>query len=111
MTAAQFRRLALSFPETAEAHHHGHPDFRVRGKIFATLGYPNNEWAMIRLTPEDQGYLVRAEPESFRPVKGAWGKAGATNVLLRKARLAPVREALRIAWETARPPRGTRKRT
>ncbi|MGQ0702199.1 MAG: MmcQ/YjbR family DNA-binding protein [Gemmatimonadales bacterium] len=108
MTAAQFRRLALSIPDAVEAGHHGHPDFRVRGKIFATLGYPGEGWAMVKLTPEDQEFLVRSDPAAFQPVKGAWGKAGCTNVLLRSARTGPVRDALRIAWETAVPRRSRR---
>ncbi len=106
MTAAQFRRLALSLRDTSEAQHMGHPDFRVGGKIFATLGYPGKGWAMIRLTPEDQRFLVQSSPRIFVPVKGAWGRAGCTNVQLESARPAPVREALAIAWEAAGKKRG-----
>jgi hypothetical protein len=76
MTSDQFRRLALSFPEASESAHMGHPDFRAGGRIFATLGYPDDGWAMVKLTPEQQEELVRTEPDVFVPVKGAGdGKA------------------------------------
>jgi hypothetical protein len=74
MTAQDFRRLALSLPETTEQAHMNHPDFRVRGRIFATLGYPGGNWAMVKLTPEQQANFVGAEPASFVPVKGGWGR-------------------------------------
>jgi hypothetical protein len=80
-----------------------HPDFRVRGKIFATLGYPGAEWGMAGLSPEDQNYFCRAEPKVFVPAKGAWGKAGATHVLLKRARAGVVRAAITAAWRHRRP--------
>ena len=58
MTRDGFRRLALSLPEASEVGHMGHPDFRLRGKIFAMLGYPSEDWAMVKLTPEQQEALV-----------------------------------------------------
>lgn len=109
MTSEQFRRLALSLPETCESAHMGRPNFRVRGKIFATLGYPRVGWGMIKLPPEDQEFLVRAQPGAFSPVKGAWGRAGCTNVELRKTRTGPVREALTIAWRARTPESLTRR--
>ena len=53
-----------------------HPDFRVGGKIFATLGYPDAGCAMVKLSPIDQDLFIQADPEAFVPVKGAWGKGG-----------------------------------
>jgi hypothetical protein len=94
MTPDSFRRLAMAMPEAVEVGHMGHPDFRVGGKIFATLGYPDEKWAMVKLTPEQQEAFVAADPVAFTPVKGAWGRGGATNVLLRKAKAATVRTAL-----------------
>ena len=82
MTTEDFRRIALSMPEAAEGSHQAHPDFRVRGKIFATLGYPDRQWGMVRLTAAQQREFVLAEPQAFAPVKGAWGVQGATNVRL-----------------------------
>ncbi len=100
MTAREFRAFALSLPRASEAAHMGHPDFRVAGRIFATLGYPRSGWGMVKLTPEQQELFVQAEPAGFAPVKGAWGRAGATHVRLRAAKGAAVREALTIAWRT-----------
>jgi len=74
-----------------------HPDFRVGGKIFATLGYPDETWAMVSLPPVDQDLFIQADPEGFVPVKGAWGKQGATNVRLGKAKKALVKRALESA--------------
>lgn len=105
MTAQDFRRIALSFPEVTESAHMGHPDFRVKNRIFATLGYPARGWGMVKLTPEQQDWLVRAEPDAFTPVVGAWGRAGYTNVKLRAARKAMVREALMTAWRNRAPKR------
>ena len=66
MTAEQFRKLVLSFSESEESAHQHHPDFRVRGKIFATLGYPDDKWAMVKVTPEQQAEFVHDYPEVFR---------------------------------------------
>src|SRR5258707_4621355 len=81
VTADQFRRVALGFPEAFESSHMRHPDFRVRGgKLFATLAYPDKAWGMVKLTPEQQEEFVGAEPEVFVPVKGGWGRGGWTSV-------------------------------
>ncbi len=103
MTVEAFRRLALSLPEATEVGHMGHPDFRVGGRIFATLGYPDERWAMVKLAPDQQEGLVAAEPAAFTPVKGSWGQKGATNVHLRKAKAASVRAALMAAWRNVAP--------
>lgn len=105
MTAEQFRRLALSLPETSEVGHMGHPDFRVCGKIFATLGHPDAGWGMVKLTPLEQMLFVQSEPEVFQPVKGGWGKRGATHVRLRPAKKAGLRKALVAAWRNSAPDR------
>jgi hypothetical protein len=104
MTADDFRSLALSFPETVEAAHMNHPDFRVGGKIFATLG-PNEEWGMVKLTPEQQRLFVRTEPEAFQSIKGAWGRRGCTQVKLETATEPSVRQALEAAWRNIAPKR------
>jgi len=105
MTANDFRRLALSLPAVAEASHMGRPDFRVGGKIFATLGYPSTGWGVVRLTPEQQELFIRSQPRSFGAVKGGWGRTGATNVRLPKAAKGAVREALILAWRNRAPKR------
>lgn len=103
MTSNDFRKLALSFPETAERLHMNHPDFRVAGKIFATLGYPNKEWAMVKVTPVEQEMLVRAEPKVFTPVTGAWGRQGCTSVNLKAAKKRTLHRALAAAWQLNAP--------
>ena len=99
MTAGQFRRLALGLPGVIASSHFRHPDFRVRNKIFATLGYPDPHWGMVKLTPEQQKELLRLAPETFRPAAGAWGRRGGTLVLLSGARTATLGPILRRAWE------------
>lgn len=103
VTPAQFRRIALSFSETTESAHMNHPDFRVRAKIFATLGYPDKEWAMVKLTPEQQEVFVADEPDVFAPAAGAWGRKGSTTVRLSAAKQATLRRALLAAWRNAAP--------
>ncbi|HMD30660.1 MAG TPA: hypothetical protein VKG84_02040 [Candidatus Acidoferrales bacterium] len=100
MTADDFRRLALSFAETEERAHMNHPDFRVAGRIFATLGHPDARWGMVSLTPVLQEEFVKAAPKVFKPVKGGWGIRGATNVFLPAATQKTLRPALEAAWYT-----------
>lgn len=104
MNADDFRRLALSLPEAIESEHMGHPDFRVRTKIFATLG-PGETWGMVKLTPEQQTLLIEEHPQAFEPIPGAWGLRGATRVLLAAARKAEVRHALVTAFRNVAPKR------
>jgi len=104
MTADEFRNLALSLPEASEAAHMGHPDFRVGGKIFATLG-PDQELGMVKLTPGEQAIFIRTEPDVFQPVKGAWGRRGCTHVRLERATEPSVRQALMAAWRNTAPKR------
>jgi hypothetical protein len=82
-----------------------HPDFRVHGKIFATLGYPDQEWAMVKLTPEQQQSFIRADPEVFDPCSGAWGRRGATSVRLELVGKDTVGRALIAAWRNTAPKR------
>ncbi len=105
MTADDFRRIALSLPETLESAHHEHADFRVGKKIFATLGYPDDSWAMVKLTPEQQSQFVQASSGSFRPVKGGWGARGATSIRLDAAGETTVRHAAATAWCNVAPRR------
>ncbi|HMF16589.1 MAG TPA: MmcQ/YjbR family DNA-binding protein [Gemmataceae bacterium] len=102
MTADEFRELALSLPEASEKSHMGHPDFRVKGKIFATLG-PGESWGMVKLTPKEQKVFIRAEPDVFEAIKGAWGVRGCTKVCLEEATASSVRPALVAAWRNTAP--------
>jgi hypothetical protein len=105
MTANDFRKLALALPETEERSHMNHPDFRVAGKIFATLGYPDKSRAMVKLPPEQQHYLSKDYPETFVPVKGTWGSRGATSVHLKAASKEILRKAIEAAWRNTAPKR------
>ena len=78
--------------------HMRHPDFRAEGKIFATLGYPDDKHGMVKLTPEQQKRVIKQEPEAFWPCAGRWGKRGATQVFLEKAKVGVLRNALGYAW-------------
>jgi len=99
MTPQEFSALALGFDGTVESAHMNHPDFRVEGKIFATLAYPNEEWGMVKLTPEQQRTFVEAEPKVFRPCSGKWGERGCTNVRLAPAKKRTIKAALQLAIE------------
>ena len=103
MSAARFRRVALALPGVVEGAHHGHADFRVGKRVFASLGYPDDAWGMVKLTPEQQALLVETEPEMFRPVPGAWGRNGSTNVRLAKADQVTLKSALMMAWRNVAP--------
>jgi hypothetical protein len=103
MTPAEFRRLALRFPEAEESAHMNHPDFRVGGKIFATLGYPDQDHGMIILPAEEQARFVREHPKAFAAAKGAWGKRGSTTVRLEAIDKSTLRSVLEIAWRNKAP--------
>ena len=103
MSAKRFRSIAIALPDAVEGTHQGHADFRVGKRVFATLGYPDDDWGMVKLTVEQQSVLVEAEPEIFRPVPGGWGKHGSTNVRLAKADAATLKSALGLAWRNVAP--------
>jgi hypothetical protein len=97
MTIDEFRKMALEIPAAIERSHMNHPDFRVAGKIFASLGVPDKNWGMVKLTPEQQCEFIQKEPKIFKPSSGAWGRQGATNVYLPAAKSRLVAAALDAA--------------
>ena len=97
MTVADFRKLALEIPTSIERSHMNHPDFRVAGKIFASLGIPDQNWGMVKLTPEQQRTFIKKAPAGFKPCSGAWGRQGYTNVYLASAKAGIMRAALDVA--------------
>jgi len=101
MTASEFQRIALSMPEAVESAHMDHPDFRVNGKIFATLGYPNDEYGMVILPPDEQSGFIKSD--AFTPAKGAWGRRGSTCVHLKTVDRSRLEEAMKIAWRAKAP--------
>jgi hypothetical protein len=102
-TSQDFRRIALSLPQTEQHQHMNHPDFRVAGKIFATLAYPNKQFGMVKLTPMQQEDVVHSHPAAFRPVTGAWGRKGCTHVILAKVTKRALKAAILIAWRNYAP--------
>ena len=79
-----------------------HPDFRVGGKIFATLGSPKPQFGMVALLPEQQDLAIEAQPEAFKPAAGAWGRGGSTMVELERVSEEWLERTLRWAWEKRR---------
>jgi hypothetical protein len=102
MTPEEFRRIALELPEATEGAHMNHPDFRVRGRIFATL-WPAEHRGVVMLTPEQQRQHTAANPAVFEPVLGGWGRKGSTSVHLAHADEQTVRGALLVAWHNKAP--------
>ena len=101
--------MALSLPEVEERGHMDHSDFRVGGKIFATLGYPDKSWGMVKLTPELQRNFIQANPNAFVPANGAWGVRGSTVIRLKAANADAVHEAMTAAWLSRAPKRITER--
>jgi hypothetical protein len=105
MTRDDFRKLALSMPETTESSHLGRPDFRVRNKIFATLGPRDPGLAVVKLTLDEQDFLSSAEAAIFAPIPGGWGHRGWTHVHLPAIDETTLRSALTMAWRNVAPKR------
>ena len=99
MTVDDFRRLALSLPGAEESAHMGNPDFRVGGRIFATLASQSQDYGNLMLTPEQQTAFVEELPEVFLPIRGGWGRMGATHVRLAAANEDLLLGALQTAWK------------
>jgi hypothetical protein len=97
MTVDEFRKMALEIPTAVEQSHMNHPDFRVAGKIFPSLGIPDESWGMVKLTPEQQRTFIKKSPKVFKPSSGAWGRQGYTNVYLPAATASIVRGAFEAA--------------
>jgi hypothetical protein len=99
MTAADFRRIALSFDGAEEGSHMGAVDFKVGGHIFATLANIKDGFGNLALTPEIQAQFVDEAPDLFVPVAGGWGRMGATHIRLAKANRDVLTGALQAAWK------------
>ena len=114
MTADDFRRIALRFEGAEEGAHMGSPDFRVGGRIFATLAHQKQGYGNLMLTPELQAGFVGEAPEIFLPIAGGWGRMGMTHIRLAAAGEDVLAGALEAAWrlrveKNARSPRGKTK--
>jgi hypothetical protein len=112
MTNNEFRAMALNLGGVKESSHMNHPDFRTHGKIFATLGYPDASWGMVKLAPQDQKHFIELHPRVFSLAKGAWGLQGSTMIQLAQAEPDVLAQALDLAWQNsalAAKPRKARK--
>src|SRR5215468_1569780 len=98
MNAEDFRRMALSLEGAQEGSHMGQADFRVGGRIFATLASEKQGYGNLMLTPEQQADFVRELPDVFLPIPGGWGRMGMTHIRLAKANQEVLEGALRTAW-------------
>ncbi len=99
MNAHDFRRIALSLPEAEESSHMGNPDFRVGGRIFATLASQNKGYGNLMLDVEQQTAFVSELPDVFLPIAGGWGRMGMTHIRLAAAAKDVLEGALRAAWK------------
>jgi hypothetical protein len=99
MNADDFRRIALLLPGAEESAHMGSPDFRVGGRIFATLASQNQGYGNLMLSPEQQAVFVQDQPDLFLPVAGGWGRMGATHIRLAVAHEDVLAGALHTAWK------------
>src|ERR1700704_2318593 len=99
MNASDFRRLALSLKGAEEGSHMGSPDFRVGGRIFATLASQKQGYGNLMLTPEQQAAFIEDQPGIFLPIAGGWGRMGMTHIRLAEACEDLLTGALRSAWK------------
>src|SRR5271167_1419763 len=99
MEVSDFRRLALSLDGAEESSHMGAPDFRVGGRIFATLASQSQGYGNLKLTPEQQAAFVEELPKVFVPIAGGWGRMGMTHIRLAAANEDVLAGALRTAWK------------
>jgi hypothetical protein len=111
MTPSDFRRIALSVEGAEEGSHMGSADFRVGGKIFATLAAQKLGYGNVKLTLEQQEEFVRELPEVFIPIAGGWGRMGMTHICLAKANEDVMTGALRLAWMQRREQSATAKKS
>ncbi|MGH2435362.1 MAG: MmcQ/YjbR family DNA-binding protein [bacterium] len=110
LTAKDFRRIALGMKDAVESAHMGHPDFRVNGRVFATLHH-DHHWGMVKLRPDQQRTFVRENPATFVPESGAWGRQGCTAVRLDSVDEDTLGEALTLAWQNTAGKRGAARST
>jgi hypothetical protein len=99
MNVADFRRIALSLPGAEERSHMGNPDFRVDGRIFATLASAKQGYGNLMLSVEQQTAFVEEMPEVFLPIPGGWGRMGSTHIRLAEATEDVLYGALHTAWK------------
>ena len=100
MKPNDFRKIALRLQDAIEGEHMAHPDFRVNGRIFATL-HPDGKQGMVKVTPDHQRDFIHQHPATFTPASGAWGRQGCTMVQLSAVDEETLGEAMTLAWQLA----------
>ena len=100
MKPNDFRKIALRMQDAIEGEHMAHPDFRVNGRIFATL-HPDGRQGMVKLTLDQQRDFIHQHPATFTPASGAWGRQGCTMVRLSAVDEETLGEAMTLAWQVA----------
>jgi len=100
MTPNDFRRIAIAHQDATEGAHMGHPDFRIRGRIFATI-HSDARHGMVKLTPDQQERFIHDYSDTFAPESGAWGRAGCTRVMIETVADEVLGEAMTLAWQNA----------
>lgn len=111
MDANDFRRIALSLPGVEESSHMGQPDFRVGGRIFATLASQHQGYGNLKLTPDQQAAFVDELPEVFLPIAGGWGRMGMTHIRLAATTADVLTGALHTAWKLRMDQNATMRRS
>lgn len=109
LTARDVRRIAVGMKDAVEGAHMGHPDFRVNGRVFASL-HDDDQFAMVKLTPEQQASFIGEHPGTFSPEAGAWGLQGCTRVRLASVEEETLGEALTLAWQNTAAKRAAKPR-
>ncbi|GIL39812.1 hypothetical protein [Roseiterribacter gracilis] len=109
-TPDDFRELALACEGAVEGAHMGHADFRVFDRVFASLGYPDPAWGMIKLTKDEQALRLATVPGAFKPAAGAWGRHGSTMVKLDMVDSKTLESAIAAAWVYVAAKKGKRMR-
>lgn len=99
MTAADFRRIALSLEGVEEYEHGGSPAFRIDGRKFASLASQAEGYGNLMLTLEQQAAFVEDAPDIFLPIPGGWGRMGHTHIRLAAASKDVLIGALQTAWK------------
>ena len=100
MKPNDFRKIALRMQDAIEGEHMAHPDFRVNGRIFATL-HPDGKQGMVKMTPDQQRDFMHLHPATFTPASGAWGRQGCTMVHLSAVDEETLGEAMTLGWQLA----------
>jgi hypothetical protein len=103
VTPDGFRQVALSLPETSESLHDGLATFLVRGRRFATLGWPASDKVSMSLSPEEQALLLEVCGHALAAARGSFGRMGHIVLDLAAADDATIRSVTTMSWRRQAP--------